>query len=377
MNRTSPSSSSKSGTAPTGGVALRRDRIIDKLTESLVRRLTLVVAPAGFGKTAAVRGFAAELDGPPAWIDLREWHSEPRELFDSIARALDADRAEIPAGADISELRHQLRLLLWSAGRETSIEARPSPAAAVLVFDDFQAIEGSPTACALIEEVLESAPEGWHIVLSSRRLPRLRAVSHLMTGATAAYLGAEDLRFDAQKHHLLLPRSHGARSIAGPRRRDCRANRRLARRSRAGRRIGAEGVPEYGARATIFLDDVLEETFARRRGPALLLALDQRPARTRPGRLRPGWAVPTHRALLREAEQGQAFITGPEGGASASVLVPAFRRFLAQRLRSAKPAVFTSISQRAGGDFAARGDYEKADAHLHRSRPLAGGHRPA
>ncbi|HEY7270662.1 MAG TPA: tetratricopeptide repeat protein [Dehalococcoidia bacterium] len=361
MNRTSPSSSPRTANAAPVGAVLRRERILDKLTESLAGRLTLVVAPAGFGKTAALRGLESGLERPLAWLDLRDWHREPRELLDSLARALDPAAAPaIDPGASISDLRRQLRLLLWSAANEVPSAGSDAVAQGqVLVLDDVQSLGGAAGACALLEEFLESAPKGWHVVIASRQLPRLRAVSRLMTAGAATYFGVEDLRFDADDAVAYFREVRGL-DLAPDRAREVieRTAGWPAEVALIG--LGADGAPDYASRAAIFLDDLLDETF-QRLSPALRTFLTSTS-------VLPSLDASTCDSLLsrtdsfqmlREAEQAQAFICAPAAGGGPT-LVPAFRRLLKQHLRASKPAVFASLSRSAGDIYASDGEWEAA-----------------
>jgi LuxR family maltose regulon positive regulatory protein len=47
-----------------------RPRLIERLNEGLLRKLTLVSAPAGFGKTTLVNAWLRSTDRPFTWISL-------------------------------------------------------------------------------------------------------------------------------------------------------------------------------------------------------------------------------------------------------------------------------------------------------------------
>src|SRR5262245_16149630 len=55
---------------------VRRPRVHERLTEGRARSLTLVCAPAGFGKTTALAGWLHEGRRPSVWVNLDEHDSE-------------------------------------------------------------------------------------------------------------------------------------------------------------------------------------------------------------------------------------------------------------------------------------------------------------
>jgi LuxR family maltose regulon positive regulatory protein len=60
-----------------------RSRLTERLDEALGRGLVLVCAPAGYGKTALLAGWARHRERPVAWLSL-----------DAVARALQLDEGE-------------------------------------------------------------------------------------------------------------------------------------------------------------------------------------------------------------------------------------------------------------------------------------------
>ena len=60
---------------------VRRVQLYDRLTASLNGRLTLVSAPAGFGKSTLVSGWLRETGHPAAWVSLDERDSDQLIAF--------------------------------------------------------------------------------------------------------------------------------------------------------------------------------------------------------------------------------------------------------------------------------------------------------
>src|SRR6266536_940011 len=66
-----------------------RPRLRDQLDEGLARRLTLVCAPAGFGKTALLADWARRSQRPVAWLSLDQGDNDPARFWRHVTAALD------------------------------------------------------------------------------------------------------------------------------------------------------------------------------------------------------------------------------------------------------------------------------------------------
>src|ERR1700738_752278 len=65
-----------------------RPRLLERLNEGLHRKLTLIAAPAGFGKTTLVSAWVAGCDQQVAWLSLDEGDSDPARFLTYLVAAL-------------------------------------------------------------------------------------------------------------------------------------------------------------------------------------------------------------------------------------------------------------------------------------------------
>ena len=65
-----------------------RPRLIEWLNEGLHRKLTLISAPAGFGKTTLVSEWVAGCERPAAWLSLDEGDNDPTRFLTYLVAAL-------------------------------------------------------------------------------------------------------------------------------------------------------------------------------------------------------------------------------------------------------------------------------------------------
>ena len=68
--------------------AVLRPALIERLNEGLYRKLTLISAPAGFGKTTLVSEWVAGCERPVAWLSLDEGDSDPTRFLTYLVAAL-------------------------------------------------------------------------------------------------------------------------------------------------------------------------------------------------------------------------------------------------------------------------------------------------
>src|SRR5437763_11359818 len=75
-----------------------RPRLIERLNEGLHRNLTLISAPAGFGKTTLVSEWIAFIERPTAWLSLDEGENDPARFLAYLVAALQTIAATIGEG---------------------------------------------------------------------------------------------------------------------------------------------------------------------------------------------------------------------------------------------------------------------------------------
>ena len=78
---TTPLLSTKLYIPPIGPTLVSRPRLIERLNEGLGRRLTLISAPAGFGKTTLLSEWARQSAVPVAWVSLDRGDSDPARFW--------------------------------------------------------------------------------------------------------------------------------------------------------------------------------------------------------------------------------------------------------------------------------------------------------
>ncbi|MFT3762243.1 MAG: LuxR C-terminal-related transcriptional regulator [Pseudoxanthomonas sp.] len=189
------------------GDQIRRDLLLSRLDAALSRRLTLIHAPAGYGKTSLLAQWRQRHAGGSAliaWLTLERDDADPKRLAQYVALAMgggerddDFVPASMPPRAALSAIVNRM-----------ASEPRP----VVLVFDDFHRAD-NPAVAAFVAALLRLAPRNCHFVVASRDYPSL-GQSVLAAEEQLLELGAEDLRFSSSETEALFARDR-ALDIAG------------------------------------------------------------------------------------------------------------------------------------------------------------------
>ena len=72
-----------------------RPRLIERLNQGLQRKISLISAPAGFGKTTLVSAWVAGIERPVAWLSLDEGDNDPTRFLPYLVAALQTIAADI------------------------------------------------------------------------------------------------------------------------------------------------------------------------------------------------------------------------------------------------------------------------------------------
>jgi LuxR family maltose regulon positive regulatory protein len=169
-----------------------RPRLIERLSEGLHRRLTLISAPAGFGKTTLVSEWLAGCEQPAAWLSLDEGDNDPKRFLAYLVAALQTIAPNIGEGV-LGVLRSPQpppaeSILAALLNEITTIEED-----FVLVLDDYHVIDAREVDDALAY-LLEHLPPLMHLVIATREDPHL-PLARLRARGQLSELRAADLRF--------------------------------------------------------------------------------------------------------------------------------------------------------------------------------------
>lgn len=179
-----------------GGVV--RPRLRERLHRSLqeCRKLTLISAPAGYGKTTLMAEWIATKEAAPfvkiAWLSLEETDNDPARFFQYWLAAL--HHVDHTLGQDLQNLLEMPQMPPpTTILAELINDLAALPYLVVLVLDDYHTIQAQLIHAA-IEFVLEHQPHNLHLVICTRQDPPF-ALAQLRVRASITEIRADDLRF--------------------------------------------------------------------------------------------------------------------------------------------------------------------------------------
>jgi LuxR family maltose regulon positive regulatory protein len=245
-----------------------RPRLIERVDEGLRlgRKLTLLSAPAGFGKTTLLSEWAAHSTVPVAWVSLDEGDNDPTRFWSYIIAALQTVQADIGVSA-LAALRSPQSPSSEPFLADIINEVAAIQNSSVLILDDYHIIKRQPIHAALTF-FLEHLPPQMHLVVSSRTNPpwplaRMRARDEITE------IRADDLRFTLTEATAFLNDTMGLRlsqedvDTLDARTEGWIAGLQMAALSMQGRKDATAFIKAFSGSHRFILDYLVEEVLER------------------------------------------------------------------------------------------------------------------
>ena len=178
-----------------------RSRLFTLLDEGLWRPVTLVSAPAGFGKTTLVADWAARRGIPAVWLSLEEGDDSQHRFLTALASTLVVTAP--PAGTEALRMLKSAQvppvtMVTESLLKDLEREGAPSH----LVLDDYHLITDKDTQ-ELISQVVRQLPRDFHLIIVTRIDPAL-PLSRFRARDQLVEVRADDLRFSVSEVAVFL-----------------------------------------------------------------------------------------------------------------------------------------------------------------------------
>src|SRR5438067_351359 len=143
-----------------------RPRLLERLNAGLHRKLTLISAPAGFGKTTLVSDWLTGCHRPAAWLSLDEGDNDPARFLTYFVGALQTIEPNLGAGI-ASALQSPQPPPTESILTALLNDLTTIPNQVVLILDDYHVI-GAKAVDLALTFLLEHLPPQLHLVITTR-----------------------------------------------------------------------------------------------------------------------------------------------------------------------------------------------------------------
>ena len=359
---------------------LPRQRLVNFIHAHLDRKLILISAPAGYGKTSLLTDFACDTDLPVCWYTLDPFDRDLRAFLEHLVAAVALrfpafgrrSRAYLRETTDPGANLYPLVATLVQEIYDTI------PEYFCLVLDDHHTVEEQEQINEFLDLFVTYVDENCHLIIASRALPALPNLSLLLARRQAAGLSIDELRFTPQEIQALAKQNY--KLDLSPEQATKLAERTggwitgLLLTAAQRWELSVMGEAEAGTGVTIrgrinvdIYDYLSRQVLSRQPAPLrdFLLAssvLDElspelcvtvlgieRPART-----------DDVRALMDQVRIRNLFILEFEGEQNRLRYHDLFREFLQDSLRQQDEARFRKLTLQAARAYAERGDWERA-----------------
>jgi LuxR family maltose regulon positive regulatory protein len=344
--------------------SVARPRLVEPGASGTPPALTLVSAPAGFGKTTLVADWFAE--GCTAWLALDPSDDDPIRFWTYAAAAL--ERAIPELGSGTSSLLQDPSASVDAAVATLINDVEAAACDVVLVLDDYHLVQ-DPRIHHSMGFLLEHLPEGLRVVITTRADPPL-PLAALRAAGELFEVRAADLRFTADEAAEYLHDSMGislsAQDVDALDRRTegWIAALQLAALSMQGRQDPSAFVAEFAGDDRFILDYLADEVLERQPPEVLSFLLDTSVLERLGGPLCAAVTGDARAAAtLEQLDRSNLFVISLDDRRGWYRYHHLFADILRARLRAEDPSRLPELHRRASDWYAANDHLPEAVDH--------------
>jgi ATP/maltotriose-dependent transcriptional regulator MalT/DNA-binding SARP family transcriptional activator len=185
---------------------LRRPRLLDVLHRNINRKLTFVSAPAGYGKTALLIDFVADVEAVTCWYSVSAEHTDLATFVQYLVTALQQQFPKF--GKEL--LASMQSGVLDPYGLAVAVSNEMSTQVTdfcLVVLDDFHLVGEAQGIVSFVEALIENLPEQVRFIAASRSVYGVPTVA-LYLHEELLTLGVKELRFRAEELQALVRQNY-------------------------------------------------------------------------------------------------------------------------------------------------------------------------
>ena len=184
---------------------ITRSRLGKGMDEGFERKLTLISAPAGFGKTTLIVDWIHKHKIPAAWFSVDKADNDPLHFLTYVILGFQTLEAKTGKAA-LTMLQSPQPPTIESILINLINDVTQNPQDFALVLDDYHLVDARPIH-DLMAFLLENLPEQMHLIIATRSDPPLQLLPRLRGQNQLTELRAADLSFSADETASLFNQS--------------------------------------------------------------------------------------------------------------------------------------------------------------------------
>ena len=346
---------------------VRRQPLTERLDQGTKGKLTLVSAPAGFGKTTLLSEWCLRSELPVVWVSLDQGDNDLGRFLTYLVVAVEKLRAGV-GESTLSLLHSPNPPPIESVLTVLINEIAASPGDFALVMDDYHVIKAEPIHDA-VAFLLKHMPSQMHLIVASRTDPPL-PLARLLAGGHLTKLTASDLRFTPEEAAAFLNEMMGLdlsvkdAATLGERTEGWVAGLQLAALSMRGRRDIPGFVAAFAGSNRYVFDYLAEEVLRKQPDNVQAFLLETSVLARLSGSLcdavtgRSGG-----RAMLEKLERANLLLVPLDNERNWFRYHHLFSQFLLKELRQTAPELLPDLHRRACDWFEREGLVAEAVSH--------------
>ena len=178
------------------GDLVTRQRLLNLLNELLEKKLILVSAPAGYGKTSLLLDFVSTTELPVCWYTINALDAEPQRFIANLIAAISVrfpefgqrTKAAFQSFSGNLDSNHLATIMINDLYENVSEHF-------IIVLEDFHLVNNNPQITNFVSRFIQDVDENCHLVVSSRTLLSLPFLPMMVARSEVGGLSFEELAF--------------------------------------------------------------------------------------------------------------------------------------------------------------------------------------
>src|SRR5215216_1677730 len=189
---------------------ITRTRLIETLYDQLEKRLLLLVAPAGYGKTSLLVDFTEQCELPVCWLSLDILDQEPQRFLRYMIAALterfpNFGQDSLAALESMTSFEQDEERLLITITNEINALINEH---FIFILDDYHMVSQVAFIGHVISRMIQLTGENMHFILAARNLPDLPDAPLMIARNQIGGLGFEELSFHPEEIQQLFQQNN-------------------------------------------------------------------------------------------------------------------------------------------------------------------------